>query len=78
MRGSKKWNILAGYCTIRLGVRMAGCNKIFQSLVFVLIQQRFRQWSSESSILSPVAHQIGSRLATVHDIETGLYYHVKE
>ena len=37
----------------------------------------------QSSILSvkfdcPVARQIGSRLATVHDIETGLYHHVKE
>ena len=40
--------ILAGHWTIRLGIQPAGCNKSFQSLVFVLRPLHFGQWSSLS------------------------------
>ena len=41
-----KWEILAGHQTIKLGLQMAGHNKSFQSLVFVLTQLHSSQWSS--------------------------------
>ena len=46
MRSSYRRKFLAGHWTIKLGIRTDGRNKNFQSLVFVLEQLHFGQWSS--------------------------------
>ena len=76
MRSSYKWKILAGHWTIKLGRQTAGCNKSFQSLVFVLTQLHFGQWTRLLFLTAkfdcPVTRQNVSLLATAHDCETGL------
>ena len=70
MRGGYKWQILAGHWTIKLGIQMAGRNKIFESLFFCLIVQCTWWLMYKSSILSakfdrPVAHQNLSLLQAI-------------
>ena len=56
-----------------LRIQIAGCNKSFQSLVLVLTQLHFGQWSSlPAKFDCPVARQSFSLLATAHDSETSL------
>ena len=46
MRSSEKWIILAEHWAIKLCIQTAGCNKSFQSLIFVLTQLHCGEWSS--------------------------------
>ena len=65
-------------------VRTAGCNKTFQSLVFILTQLHFRQWNSLPILSAKFDCQVARQnsvhfsLATAHDCETGLLRHLCE
>ena len=66
--------ILARHWTVKLGRQTADCNKSFQSLVSVLTQLHFGQWSSLPFCLPSliVARQDFSFLTTGHDYEIGV------
>ena len=71
------WEILAGHWTIRLCIQMAGSNKSFQCLVFVLTQLHFGQWNSPPFCLPTLIVQwpasIFSLLSIAHDCETDIF-----
>ena len=83
MHSSSKWKIQVGHWTIKLGIWMAGCKKIFQNLVFLLKQLHFGQWSTIFHSVCQVWLSSGPpefftftvrvHVATVHDCKTGWF-----
>ena len=77
IKGISQYLNVKKYCRRATGqtlrIQIAGRNKSFQSLVLVLTQLHFGQWSSlPAKFDCPVARQSFSLLATAHDSETSL------